>query len=360
MDLRHLSYVTASSLHNAIGLRQPSDARKHWKEFVAGKTNAPPNPKVQRRMDHGTLHEIDAFGTFAARLLPICCDHPAIVREIGPKFIDGKLHSQLLCDSADGVINLPGGKTAVLELKCPFPGDRPLENMPVHYKLPTYYVAQVLLHMKAHSADHAFYSTWSQESSTLIRCDWHQPTFDLLFDKVCELFEVPVIVQPSTQRAPWKTEILAALLQYVDNNSEFLFEIPSVTAHEGEIDADPQTSAYNIPPPKDLPSNISTDLALPICCQEATTTVKEIHDVLRRKASEMIVFIAADTDRISVPDEPLHNIIGWGLKGNSMAVDVMRKMMHDVQNKCHQQELLPKVKEFGGRNATCKLANTGC
>ena len=57
-DMRKKSRVTASTLYNAVGLRQLRDQRRHFKEYVLHKTPKPHKAEVVAAMDFGTRHEV--------------------------------------------------------------------------------------------------------------------------------------------------------------------------------------------------------------------------------------------------------------------------------------------------------------
>ena len=55
-NLRRLSMITASTMHNALGFRTLKAQKMHYDEFVLGKV--PPVTQTPAAMVHGTEHEV--------------------------------------------------------------------------------------------------------------------------------------------------------------------------------------------------------------------------------------------------------------------------------------------------------------
>ena len=54
------------------------------------------------------------------------------------------------------------------------------------------------------------------------------------------------------------------------------------------------------------------------------------------EATEIIAFVATDSDRMVKPGLPPHIPIAYGLRGSSMPMTVMRNMVDDIRNELHR------------------------
>ena len=66
----------------------------------------------------------------------------------------------------------------------------------------------------------------------------------------------------------------------------------------------------------------------------------EAHDLCRRKATEVLLFVLTDTDREYSKDKPNAIPIAYALKGKSLKVSTCRQMMNDVCNFFNKLELM--------------------
>ena len=61
------------------------------------------------------------------------------------------------------------------------------------------------------------------------------------------------------------------------------------------------------------------------------------HELSRKKAAEILTFILSDSDREKSQYGIDHIPIAYGMKGYSLKVETMRKLIEDVRNKCKDE-----------------------
>ena len=104
--------------------------------------------------------QIHGIGTIAGVLMPALLPGCATLYEVGCYTKDGDNIEDLLVDSPDGLIQIDhdnnnskcceediyrfNSDNISIELKSPYPD---AEKLPVHYKIPKWYIMQVLIHM---------------------------------------------------------------------------------------------------------------------------------------------------------------------------------------------------------------------
>ena len=67
--------------------------------------------------------------------------------------------------------------------------------------------------------------------------------------------------------------------------------------------------------------------------QESYKIILKAHNLQRRKASEKLLFICTDSDRVFNKDKPSSIPIAYALKGKSIQICTARKMINMVQDK---------------------------
>ena len=77
--------------------------------------------------------------------------------------------------------------------------------------------------------------------------------------------------------------------------------------------------------------------------------IREAHDLCRRKATEVLLFVLTDTDREYSKDKPNAIPIAYALKCKSLKVSTCRQMMNDVRNTMKDNGINILVKAYDGQ-----------
>ena len=85
------------------------------------------------------------------------------------------------------------------------------------------------------------------------------------------------------------------------------------------------------------------------CCISSSECIREAHDLCRRKATEVLLFLLTDTDREYSKDKASAIPIAYALKGKSLKVSVCRKMMNDVRTYLHRKNVNVLVEAYDGQ-----------
>ena len=72
-------------------------------------------------------------------------------------------------------------------------------------------------------------------------------------------------------------------------------------------------------------------------CERNITILEKTNESLQRKATELLLFVASDSDREFQKDVPSCIPIAYGLKGKSIHLETTRKMIDVVLNKLHEK-----------------------
>ena len=77
--------------------------------------------------------------------------------------------------------------------------------------------------------------------------------------------------------------------------------------------------------------------------------VEEGFNFLRVEASEIVAFIATDSDRILKPGIPQHIPIAYGLRGHSMSNDIVCNIKNDIRNELKLRNTSVLCKVYDGQ-----------
>ena len=146
--------------------------------------------------------QIHGTGTVAAVLMPVLLPGCTTLYEVGGYTMDGDNVEDLLVDSPDGLIKIDhdasnasccegfvhifNSDNISLELKSPYPDP---EKLPVHYKIPKWYVLQILIHMVVTETDSNWYGCCGTKSMVLIDCKFDEQLWDQLWHRIKQFLD---------------------------------------------------------------------------------------------------------------------------------------------------------------------------
>ena len=296
-------------------------------------------------------------------LLPPCCN----LFEVGCYTRDGDNIEKLLIDSPDGLIvkehYYDAGRTCCLEeahensddrisieVKSPFPDP---EKIPVQYTVPLYYVLQILIHMAVTNADSNWFVSCGPRSVVLIQCNFDEDLWRSVWQKIQEFLDKPKPVMKD-----WMPTIVddlkEPLKQYVDERTHLVGEVPIVhtTENKSKFFVSNPFSPYHITPSVTKRQGLSIDeitASLHVTHDKSITLLKDAHHIVREEASEIIAFVGADTTRIHKPGIPSHIPMAYGLKGYSLPMSTMRKMISHLRDHCSDYNINVRCEVYDGQ-----------
>ena len=310
--------------------------------------------------------QINAFGTLLASVFPAFLPRCHRYIEEGSRLIKGNYHENLLLVSPDGVVKcngncngncvnklrVPTGNLA-LEIKCPF---SPIANkmlLPVNYVCPYYYACQLLSEMKVLQSNIAMVVSCSPESLTMSYLDWNEQLWTGLWSRVCELYDVENCLMPTSLDGRSKT-IRNVLTQFIEDNSTVAVEVPTLECIDSKAyekcqnDENPVYRYRDKYPPYQIDKDEVKERVLN-CCKSTVEAIREAHDLERRKANEVLLFLLTDTDRSFQKDKPAAIPVAYALKGRSLKVSTALKMVNDVWNFLKEHDINVLVESYDGQ-----------
>ena len=135
-----------------------------------------------------------------------------------------------------------------------------------------------------------------------------------------------------------------------ESNVFLLGEVPRISCIKSMIEPSRKFSAYYVP---SATPRVDGNLCLDDDFQEISMKIGEIieegFNFLHVEASEIIAFVATDSDRMVKPGLPPHIPIAYGLRGNSMPMNVMRNMVNDIRNELHTRKTSVLCEVYDGQ-----------
>ncbi|MEW8548750.1 MAG: YqaJ viral recombinase family protein [Candidatus Thiodiazotropha sp.] len=338
MEIRSEALVTGSTCNSALGLSRLKDQQLHFDNVVLKKPKPEFPKEVQERMKYGIHHEEDAVATVCSKVLPALYPDMKMYEE-GCIRVGFENYNSFMVVSPDGSLKGENELHSRLafENKCKSPDSY---SKSAYYQIPLYYMPQLLCEMKACESDRLLFTCWSEESMTVFEVYNDGSVWEKCW---CELTKVYAIERARPKHFSEECKVLKQdMKSFRDKNVHLIGEFPSVRSIR-------DTSSYsNVPSPQEphilaTPNNKSVTIVELENCQETLATLQKWHndtyELLRAVASEILVFMVSDLDRIFDQECNNAHVVGYAMKGPSMKNDTLRNMIRDVIATCEKYGL---------------------
>ena len=351
---RKQAAITGSTCYTAIGLNGLKKQQAHYNKIFCGAQPETHDAETLKRMQYGSEQEINAVATLVAKVLPVYFPHTSFYEEgcyVLPnandtgKFVvspDGSIRQTITVNNTTSTIPVMG-----VEIKCPYPGK--VYSAPVHYGLPEYYIPQVLSEMVALNVSSLLYVSYSNHSSVVLIAQFDNELWTDILSVVKDLYPADDAKYPKSLHPKIK-ELKKALKNYSSEKVTKLCEVSSTKA----IQCIHQTSSSE-------PGHQQHESCLrmadnDVSVTELQNTVRKSEEIVntawhlcRTRASEVLVFLIANLDRVHMPEIHHASPVAYAFKGYSMRSDVMRNMIECVLQECYERGIYTPVVSFDGQ-----------
>ena len=310
------------------------------------------------------IHVIGTIaGVFMPALLPACAN----LYEVGAYTKDGDQIKKFLVDSPDGLIkidhNMRAGDNCCemdvfgfnndnisIEVKNPYPQPH---KLPVHYKLPRYYILQVLIHMVATDCQVNWYACGGPKSVVLIECLLDEELWEDIWGNMKSFLD-----KAKPVATHWMKQIVRDYKEkfdtYIEEKTSLIGEVPRIDTEENKSEfLRPFTfSPYH--KPRQRKNRLGPDLdevkeMIQAIYLRSTRLIRDSFHIVREEAAEIIAFVASDSSRIPQPGIPCQIPIAYGLKGHSLPMCIMRSMIEDVRDSCLKNKVNIRCEVYDGQ-----------
>ena len=361
--IRKQAPVTGSTMHNALGLRTLALQKKHFDVKILGMEEPEPSQEVRKFLEHGTDNEPNGIATLVGKFLPMFHPNLTYVEE-GCYYIYSLSNNKkpLLAVSPDGSVrethptendeNIGYFRDckAAIEIKCPYPKQN---DITVYYSLPQYYVCQCLAEMRALDVQYMVFVCYTSESTTFFEVDYQEDLWNLLQEECEELYNTESLKRPVKKR-PVTNTIQQKLKEFSENNVRLLVELPSINMSNIPISSSVSASPYLEKATVQTTSTADTGLEKPFtdllgALTEALDCIKTGHQLSRKKASEVMVWVLSNKDRCWSPELPNSLIVAYGMKDYRLTSEQLRAATDDVLKECKDNEIHVPLIAFDGQ-----------
>ena len=345
--VRKLASITGSTFHRAVGLESLKKQQSHFDTVYNNKTQQDPDSETQKRLQHGQINEINAVATLVSKVLPVYFPDMNFYEEgcYALELINGGY----TIVSPDGSLRQSSNKSNVIgiEIKCPYP-DKTFTT-PIHYKLPTYYVPQVLCEMAALNAEQLLFVSYSEQSTSVLKVEFDPELMNKLLSLASELYPKVNASYPGKLHPDVK-DLRKELKTFAEEKVSKFCEVKSVKAIQCGHKYDQHLEYHRSHSVEQQAVNSKLEMSgLETLLHKCTDCVKTAYDLCRVKATEVLVFLASNMDRIHKPEVPHAMPIAYAMKGYSMKTEVMRSMIEQVLHECYTRGLYVPVISFDGQ-----------
>ena len=137
---------------------------------------------------------------------------------------------------------------------------------------------------------------------------------------------------------------------YIQNKSRNLGEVSKVSGIYGQIELPLKWSAYCKPRSYSVDNNSAVDEdTFNALTYEIAGHVENGINFLRVEASEILAFVATDSERRYCASIPPHIPIAYGMKGSSLPMSVMRNIINDIRDDLYAQNTRVLCEVYDGQ-----------
>lgn len=230
------------------------------------------------------------------------------------------------------------GEKMAVEIKCSFPKEG-LPHMPYH-KIPQRYVTQCLAEMFALECKSLLFVCWTPISTSLFLVHFDTNLWKRMYSLACNLYGGKECKRPEKAN-PESKEIANLLSKYIDEKTQLLAVIPSVTGVEGDLHAGEIQSPYRPCPDLVMSNPDATEILdeTKCCAEEAKQVFTDSHNCLRNPAQEVMVWMLNDKDRLQKQDVPNSVPVCYHMKGRKFDMEIARNLVDTVRDELHKRNI---------------------
>ena len=269
-------------------------------------------------------------------MLPSC----AVLYEEGCRFLDGTKRKKILCSPQHLVIH-HHHTTSEKKWRCNHLLDTDYDNIVVIFMdeklkgvLADNHCAllEVIGTMRVVKCMKLWAISTDENSASVTECVYSGSVWKEIWNKIRCIYDQKIPALPKNT-SDIKNKLFPILTSFAANNTRTVVEVPLMNDIVGIYKLDEKFTPYNIlkTPQRSENTDYQTEDFIDIC-YEISELIEEGYNFLRVEASEILAFVATNSDRIIQPGIPPHLPIAYGMRGHSLSMKTMRNMVNDIRN----------------------------
>ena len=339
-DLVRQSLMTTGTIFTAVGLNKVSSMKSHFKRFVLD---------IGFNEDCISANHVGLV-TLTNIIMPSMLPSCAVLYEEGCRYLNGKNRNKVICSPIHWIIR-HHHTTAEKKWKCNHLIDMDYDNIVVMFLdgdinasigLSNCDILNAVATMRIVKCMKLWAVQYYGNSVMVTECTHDSETWRSIWKVIQRYYDQKIPTQPK-KTSDIKKDIIPILEKFAKTNTKAILEVPLMRDVIGEYGIVGKFSAYNIPQTPMRSGNTDIPyMTFQEICYELSDLIEEGYNFLRVEASEILAFVATNSDRIIQPGILPHLPIAYGMRGHSLPMKIMRNMVNDIRNelqKCNTSVL---------------------
>ena len=346
-DLVRQSLMTAETIFTAVGLNKMWSMKNHFKRFVLD-TGYNEDCISANHVGLTTLTNI-----VMPSMLPSC----AVLYEEGCRYLNGKKRNKLICSPSHWIIR-HHHTTSEKKWKCNHLIDMDYDNIAVIFVngdmngsrgLSNCDIVNAVVTMRIVKCMKLWAVKYYDNSVMVTECTYDSETWRSICNIIQMYYDQKIPTQPKST-SEIKRDIIPILEKFAETNTKAMLEVPLMRNVIGQYRMVGKFSAYNIPKTPMRSENMEIPyMTFQEICYQLSDLIEEGYNFLRVEASEILAFVATNSDRIIQPGIPPHLPITYGMRGHSLPMKIMRNMVNDIRKELQKRNTSVLCEVYNGQ-----------
>ena len=346
-DLVRQTLITTGTIGNAIGLNKISCMRSHFRRYIL----------EVGYVDETTENNYKGINTLANVLMPSMLPSCAVLYEEGCRFIDGVNQKKILCSPKHWVIR-HHHTTSEKKWRCNHLLDIDYDNIVVLFMdeklngdLADNHCAllEVIGTMRVVKCMKLWAVSTHGTSTSVTECVYSGSVWKEVWNQIRCIYDLKTPALPKST-SDIKAKLLPILKRFGANNTRSLVEVTIMPENIGKYQVHAKFTPYNIPKTPERSENTDYSIGDFVdICYEISELIEEGYNFLRVEASEILAFVATNSDRVIQPGIPPHLPVAYGMRGHSLSMKTMRNMVNDIRNELKKRKTSVLCEVYDGQ-----------
>ena len=346
-DLVRQSLMTTGTIFTALGLNKVSSMKSHFKRFVLD---------IGFNEDCISANHV-GLATLTNIIMPSMLPSCAILYEEGCRYLNGKNRNKVICSPSHWIIR-HHHTTVEKKWKCNHLIDMDYDNIVVMFLdgdinasigLSNCDILNAVATMRIVKCMKLWAVQYYGNSVMVTECTHDSETWRSIWKLIQRHYDQKIPTQPK-KTSDIKKDIIPILERFAKTNTKAILEVPLMRDVIGEYGMVGKFSAYNIPQTPMRSGNTDIPyMTFQEICYGLSDLIEEGYNFLRVEASEILAFVATNSDRIIQPEISPHLPIAYGMRGHSLPMKIMRNMVNDIRNELQKRNTSVLCKVYDGQ-----------
>ena len=339
--------MTTETIFTAVGLNKVWSMKNHFKRFVLD---------IGYDEDCISTNHV-GLTTLTNIVMPSMLPSCAVLYEEGCRYLNGKKRNKLICSPSHWIIR-HHHTTSEKKWKCNHLIDMDYDNIAVFFVngdingsigLSNCDIVNAVATMRIVKCMKLWAVKYYDNSVMVTECTYDSETWRSIWNIIQMYYDQKIPTQPKST-SEIKRDIIPILEKFAETNTKAMLEVPLMRDVIGEYWMVGKFSAYNIPKTPMRSENTEIPyMTFQEICYQLSDLIEEGYNFLRVEASEILAFVATNSDRIIQPGIPPHLPIAYGMRGHSLPMRIMRNMVNDIRNELQKRNTSVLCEVYDGQ-----------